>query len=87
KHNPATLAAQALIKESGEGSEDSIQMPDFDTETLSTRITKSDLNEALDAQSNKRINIWQHTADSLRKDIQIGKLTSHMEDKCDKFAT
>ncbi|CAH2284802.1 Hypothetical predicted protein [Pelobates cultripes] len=82
------MAAQASYKDGGEDSEESMQMPDFGTQPTSTQITKSDLNEALENLSNKLITIWKHRADSLRKYIQeLGKRTSHMEDKCDEFAT
>ncbi|CAH2324721.1 Hypothetical predicted protein [Pelobates cultripes] len=56
----------------------------FDTDML----TKSHFQQALDSLSNKLITSWQHTADSLRKDIQeLGKCTSHVENKLSEFAT
>ncbi|CAH2253322.1 Hypothetical predicted protein [Pelobates cultripes] len=81
-------AAQASTTNGGDESEDSNFMPDLETRAKLDQITKMDLIEALDALSNKLISTWRHTVDSLRNDIQeLGKRTSHMEAKCDEFAT
>ncbi|CAH2313017.1 Hypothetical predicted protein [Pelobates cultripes] len=56
--------------------------------SISTQITKADLTAALETLSNSPITTWQHTADSVLKDIQeLGKQTLHMEEKCNEFAT
>ncbi|CAH2223910.1 vomeronasal type-2 receptor 26-like [Pelobates cultripes] len=63
-------------------------MLETDTLTRPTQMTKSNLNEALNALSTKLVTTWKHTANSLHKDIQeLGKQLSHMEDKCDELST
>ncbi|CAH2325538.1 Hypothetical predicted protein [Pelobates cultripes] len=54
--------------------------PDLD------KLTKSHLQQPLDAMSQKLITSWQHSMDSLRKDVQeLGKQTSHVESKMEDF--
>ncbi|CAH2324781.1 Hypothetical predicted protein [Pelobates cultripes] len=52
------------------------------------KLTKSHLQLALDALSQKLITTWQHSMDTLRKDVQeLGKRTSHVESKMEDFAS
>ncbi|CAH2306587.1 Hypothetical predicted protein [Pelobates cultripes] len=52
------------------------------------KLTKSHLQQALDALSQKLITTWQHSMASLRKDVQeLGKRTTHVESKMEDFAS
>ncbi|CAH2327716.1 Hypothetical predicted protein [Pelobates cultripes] len=88
KQVSSAVIMQAAKASSDLDSDDGILGCGPGTPTETSQITKSDLAEALDKLSSKLISTWQHTADSLRKDLQeLGKRTSHVEDKCDEFAT
>ncbi|CAH2249081.1 Hypothetical predicted protein [Pelobates cultripes] len=88
KQTPATLATQASTESVDPESDDGMPTSVPGTQSDTTQIMKADLNAAMEIMSNKLITTWQHTADSMRKDIQeLGKRTSLMEDKCDEFAT
>ncbi|CAH2274798.1 Hypothetical predicted protein [Pelobates cultripes] len=82
------MAAQASKAFVDPESDDGMHTNELENQPNTSQITKADLNAALETLSSKLITTWQHTADSMRKDIQeLGKRTSHMKDKCDEFAT
>ncbi|CAH2284601.1 Hypothetical predicted protein [Pelobates cultripes] len=85
---PAAPADRASNDNEDPKSDDSKQSLRSGAPLNNQQITKADLSAALEALSHKLITTWQHTADSMRKDIQeLGKRTTNMEDKCDEFAT
>ncbi|CAH2283541.1 Hypothetical predicted protein [Pelobates cultripes] len=82
------LKEEQVFPTCGKGeAEDSAQIPNIEASTDSEHITKHYLMQALDMLSQKLITTWQHSMDSLRKDVQdLSKQTSHMESNMDDYA-
>ncbi|CAH2320320.1 Hypothetical predicted protein [Pelobates cultripes] len=76
------------LSQDGRASSDSTECPTLtEIDPDPDKLTKSHLQQALDALSQKMITTWQHSMDSLRKGVQeLGKKTSHVESKTEDFA-